>query len=269
MGQPVSAFRPDLLQGKVALVTGGGSGIGYGIARAFLAHGATVAITSRNHERLAAAAETLASETGGTTMAVGADVRDAQAVERALDQVLARCGRLDIVVNGAAGNFLAPAAALSSNGFRAVLDIDTVGTYNVSRAAFDKALRDHGGNIINISATLHYGATPLQVHAASAKAAIDAMTRVLAVEWGPLGIRVNAIAPGPIEDTEGARRLAVGDIRQQLERVIPIRRFGTIQEIASVAVFLASDAASLIHGAVIVADGGAWLTRPTTDLFSA
>lgn len=255
-----SYFRTDLLAGKVALVTGGGSGICMGIARALMAHGAKAAITSRKAERLEAAAKELAGATGGECLAFAADVRNPEAVEAAIEGTLQRLGRLDIVVNGAAGNFLAPAAMLSYNGFKTVVEIDALGTYNVSKAAFEKYLKDHGGNIINISATLHYGATPMQVHACAAKAAIDAMTRTLALEWGPLGIRVNGIAPGPIDDTEGVRRLAVGGMREKLEKLIPLQRFGKIEEIAHLAVFLASDASSLIHGATIVADGGAWLT---------
>ncbi len=258
-----SAFRPDLYAGKVALVTGGGSGIGKGIAAALHEHGAAVVVLGRKPERLDAAV----AELGPRARARACDVRDAAAVEAALADVLAWHGRLDLVINAAAGNFLAPAAGLSSNGFRTVLDIDAVGTYNVSRAAFLAALRDHGGAIVNISATLHYGGTPLQVHAASAKAAVDAMTRTLAVEWGPAGVRVNAIAPGPIAGTEGIDRLVPAGLRERLERSIPLRRFGRIDEIASLCLLLGSDAASYVTGAVLVADGGAWLPGgPTAAL---
>jgi 2,4-dienoyl-CoA reductase [(3E)-enoyl-CoA-producing], peroxisomal len=252
-------FRDNLLTGQVAFITGGGSGICKGIAHAFMAHGADCAIVGRKADRLEAAAEELAQATGRACLPVPADVRDPQAVEAALDQTLERFGHLDIVVNGAAGNFLCPASQLSYNGFRTVMEIDTLGTYHVSRAAFDKYLRDHGGHILNISATLHYAATPLQLHASAAKAAIDAMTRTLAVEWGSLGIRINGIAPGPIGDTEGMRRLAPGDAAKAMEAAVPIGRMGRIDEIASLALFLVSPAASLIHGETIVADGGAWL----------
>jgi len=254
-----SVFRDDALEGKVAFVTGGGSGICMGITRALLAHGARAAIVSRKAERVEKSARELSEATGRECIGLVADVRDPKTVEAALDATLARFGRLDVLVNGAAGNFLAPAAQLSYNGFKTVLDIDAMGTFNVCRAAFDKSLRDHGGTVINISATLHYGATPLQTHASAAKAAVDSLTRSLALEWGSLGIRVNGIAPGPIDDTEGMTRLAPGDVKKRLEAAIPIGRFGRIDEIASVAVFLATDAASLIHGEVIVADGGAWL----------
>jgi peroxisomal 2,4-dienoyl-CoA reductase len=260
-----SVFRSDLLDGKVAFVTGGGSGICKGIAAAFLAHGARVAIVSRKLERLEVTAKELTDAHGRECLPLAADVRDPKAVEAALDSAISRLGRLDIVVNGAAGNFLAPAAQLSYNGFKTVIEIDTIGTYNVSRAAFDRWLRDHGGVVLNVSATLHYAATPLQVHASAAKAAVDAITRTLAVEWGSLGIRVVGIAPGPIEGTEGMARLAPGDIRTRLERAIPIRRFGRIEEIASLAVFLVSPGASLVHGETVVADGGAWLVGTPLD----
>ncbi len=254
-----SVFRSDILEGKVAFVTGGGSGICLGITRALMEHGAHAAIVGRKADRLAAAAKDLEASTGRACVPVPCDVRDGHAVEAALRTTLDRFGRIDIVVNGAAGNFLAPAAQLSYNGFRTVLDIDAMGTFNVSRAAFDAYLRDNGGVILNISATLHYGATPLQIHASAAKAAVDSMTRTLAVEWASMGIRVNGIAPGPIDDTEGMSRLAPGDMKQKMIDSIPIKRFGRIDEIASLSVFLCSDAASLIHGTTIVADGGAWM----------
>ncbi|MFW6086206.1 MAG: SDR family oxidoreductase [Myxococcota bacterium] len=254
-----SVFRKDFLEGKVAFVTGGGSGICKGIARALMEHGARTAIVGRKQERLEASAKELGEATGRECLAVSADVREPPSVETALQRTLDRFGRIDVVVNGAAGNFLAPAAQLSYNGFRTVLEIDAIGTYNVSKAAFDKVLRDHGGHILNISATLHYAGTPLQVHASAAKAAVDAMTRTLAVEWGQLGIRVTGIAPGPIADTEGIARLVPDAVKDQVESAIPLGRMGRIDEIANLALFLISPAASLIHGETVVADGGAWL----------
>ncbi|HZO16562.1 MAG TPA: SDR family oxidoreductase [Polyangiaceae bacterium] len=260
----MSVFRSDFLAGKVAFVTGGGSGICKGITQALMAHGAETAIVSRKLERLEDSAAELSRATDRRCLALAADVREPAQVEAALDKTLAELGRIDIVVNGAAGNFLAPAAQLSYNGFKTVMAIDALGTFNVCRAAFDRTLRDRGGNIINISATLHYTATPMQIHASAAKAAVDAITRTLALEWAGLGIRVNGIAPGPIAETEGMSRLSPGDdLVQRYQRSIPIGRFGKIDEIASVALFLASDAASLIHGATIVADGGAWLANRT------
>jgi peroxisomal 2,4-dienoyl-CoA reductase len=251
-----SVFRDDCLAGRVALVTGGGSGIGKGITRAFMAHGAKAAILGRNEERLMAAAEELARETGSECIATCADVRQTDAVALAVDACLARFGKIDIVVNGAAGNFLAPASQLSEKGFRTVLEIDAIGTYNVTKAVFDKAMKEGGGVILNISATLHHGATPLQTHASAAKAAVDSITRSLAAEWGSLGIRVVGIAPG---DTEGVARLVPEGMRDKITRGIPLGRFGTISEIANLAVFLATDAASLITGDTVIADGGQFL----------
>jgi len=261
-----SPFRPDLLAGKVAFVTGGGSGICKGIARAFAAHGAKLAIVGRKQERLDEAAREIGDDTGQEVLAVAADVRQPPTVEAALDATLDRFGGLDLVVNGAAGNFLQPAATMSYNAFRTVLDIDANGTFNVSRAAFEKRLRDHGGVILNISANLHYGATPLQAHASAAKAAVDALTRSMALEWGSLGIRVVGIAPGPIDDTEGVARLVPPDMKAKLEGAIALGRFGRIAEIAELATFLVSDAAGLVTGTVVVADGGQWLGAPTLEL---
>jgi peroxisomal 2,4-dienoyl-CoA reductase len=250
----MSVFRTDILAGQVALVTGGGSGIGGGIARALAEHGAHVAICGRNQERLDQAAAAI----GPGCLALAADVRRPEALAAVIAAITERWGRLDVLVNSAAGNFLAPAAALSPNGFGTVVDIDLKGTFNACKAALP-LLQVRGGAVINISATLHYGGTSLQVHAASAKAGIDAMTRTLAVEWGPANIRVNGIAPGPIDGTEGMTRLAPGDVRAKLIARVPLRRFGTIDEIASAAVFLASPASAYTTGAVLVVDGGQWL----------
>ena len=256
----MSIFKDNVLQGKRALITGGGSGICKGIADAFLAHGATVTITSRSQERLDSASAELTQKTGSKCFGFACDVRNPEEVESVLDRAIESMGGLDIVVNGAAGNFLSPAAALSPKGFKTVMEIDAQGTYNVSHLAFHKALRENGGHILNISATLQYAGSILQVHAGSAKAAIDAMTKHLAVEWGPLGIRVNAIAPGPIDNTVGMSKLAPGGFKAKMEASIPLGRFGRIDEIADAALYLSSDAADYITGSILVVDGGAWMT---------
>lgn len=255
----MSVFKDDILEGKVAFVTGGGSGICKGITRAFMQHGADAAIVGRKADRLEAVAKELSEETGRRCVATPADVREPKAVEAALDAAIEQLGDVDIVVNGAAGNFLCPAATLSYNAFKTVIDIDTIGTWNVTRAVFERGLRDRGGVILNISATLHYAATPLQTHASAAKAAVDSLTKSLALEWGSMGIRVNAIAPGPIDDTEGMTRLAPPDMKAKLEKAVPLGRFGRVEDIANAALFLASDAASYVHGEIFVVDGGAWL----------
>lgn len=252
----MTIFRADILAGRVALVTGGGTGLCKGIARAFAAHGAEVCLVSRKPDVLAAAASEIARDTGAAVMAAPADVRQPDQVNGAFAACLDRFGRLDILVNGAAGNFLAPAATLTPNGFRTVVEIDLLGSFHACKAAFEPLQKSGRGLVLNISATLHYHGTPLQAHAAAAKAGVDSLTRTLAVEWGHLGIRVNAIAPGAIGDTEGMRRLAPGEVGKRLVEQIPLGRFGTIEDIAGCALYLASDAATWITGAVFVVDGG-------------
>jgi peroxisomal 2,4-dienoyl-CoA reductase len=253
-------FRNDLFEARTALVTGGGTGIGRGIAAALAAHGARCAILSRRAEHVEPAAAEITASTGRGCLPLVGDVRQPDQVERAVAQAVAELGRIDIVVNAAAGNFLCPASDLSYNGFGTVLDIDAKGTWNVCKAAYDASLRAHGGQILNISATLHYGGTPAQLHVSAAKAAVDALTRNLAVEWGPQNVRVNAIAPGPIADTEGARRLFPGAAADRLLSAIPVRRLGAIADVVNLALFLLSDAAANIQGAIVVTDGGLCLT---------
>ena len=250
-------FADNILKGKVAFVTGGATGITGGVARAFAEHGAKLAITSRkveNLEAMKAEVEAL----GGECFTYAADVRDYEAVEAAIAAAAAHYGQIDIVVNGAAGNFLCAADQLSANGFGTVVDIDTKGTFNVCRASFEE-LKKTKGQILNISATLHYLATPMQIHVSAAKAGVDAITRNLSVEWGRHGIRVNGIAPGPIEDTEGMKRLLMPELKEKLTRKIPLQRFGRIADIENAALFLTSDAASYINGVTLVVDGGQWL----------
>jgi 2,4-dienoyl-CoA reductase [(3E)-enoyl-CoA-producing], peroxisomal len=256
----MSVFRDGLFAGKVALITGGGTGIGRGITEGLAALGADTAVISRKAEHVGPTASAVAAQSGRECLPVVADVRQADQVDEAVGRVIEEFGRLDVVVNAAAGNFFCAAADLSPNGFGTVLDIDAKGTWNVTRAAFHAALGAKGGSVLNISATLHHGGTPGQLHVAAAKAAVDALTRTLAVEWGPLGVRVNAVAPGPIGDTEGARRLFPGPAAEALRSVIPTRRVGRIADVVNLCLFLLSDAASNINGAVVVSDGGPALT---------
>jgi 2,4-dienoyl-CoA reductase [(3E)-enoyl-CoA-producing], peroxisomal len=250
-------FVEDILKTHVAFVTGGGTGITGGIARALAEAGASVALVSRKLEHLEPAAEAI-NKNGGKAIAVAADVRKPEEIEKAIAATIDQFGLIDIVVNGAAGNFLCTAEELSPNGFGTVVDIDLKGTFNVCRAALSQ-LKQHRGQILNISATLHYIGTPMQLHVSAAKAGVDALTRNLAVEWGRHGIRVNAIAPGPIEDTEGMKRLVPEPVKDRLRKIVPLGRFGKIADIEKAAVFLCSDAASFINGAVLVVDGGHWL----------
>jgi len=255
-------FKRDALKGKVALVTGGGSGINFGIAEGLGLHGCKIAVVGRRKEVIDEACKKLGR---GGIEAVGfsGDVRKYEDCQKVLASTISTFGRLDILVNGAAGNFLCPPEELSANGFKTVMDIDAGGTFNMSRAAFS-ALKESKGLVLNVSATLHYGATPLQTHASAAKAAVDSITRSLAQAWGKFGIRVNGIAPGYTEDTEGASRLSGGADSEQLKEMvayIPLRRFGKKSDIAWSAVFLASSAASYISGLVMVVDGAAWLWK--------
>jgi peroxisomal 2,4-dienoyl-CoA reductase len=262
-------FASGVLKDRVAFVTGGGTGITGGVARALAEAGANVALVSRSMEHLEPAAKSINDarvrsdgNQSGEGFAIAADVRKPEEVERAITAAVDRFGKIDIVVNGAAGNFLCKAEDLSPNGFGAVVDIDLKGTFNVCRAAFAE-LKKNRGQILNISATLHYLGTPMQLHVSAAKAGVDALTRNLAVEWGHNGIRVNAIAPGPIADTEGMKRLVPEPIREKLRQKVPLGRLGLIKDIENAAVFLCSDAASYINGAVLVVDGGHWLAANT------
>ena len=251
-------FADGVLRGRVAFVTGGGTGITGGVARAFAEAGASVALVSRKMDHLVPAAQ-LITENGGNALAVAADVRQPAEVENAVAKTVEAFGKIDIVVNGAAGNFLCKAEELSPNGFGTVVDIDLKGTFNVCRAAFAQ-LKENRGQILNISATMHYLGTPMQLHVSAAKAGVDALTRNLAVEWGRYGIRVNAIAPGPIEDTEGMQRLVPEPVRERLKKNVPLGRFGRIADIENAALFVCSDAGSFINGEVLVVDGGHWLS---------
>jgi NAD(P)-dependent dehydrogenase (short-subunit alcohol dehydrogenase family) len=252
-------FREGLLTGKVALVTGGGSGIGAGIARRLAAQGAAVGLMGRRPEKLdEVAAEIRAA--GGRALSTPCDVREYADVERSVNAVVSELGRLDILVCSAAGNFVAPAAQLSANGFKAVVAIDLLGTFNVCRASFEP-LSKQGGSIVNISAPQAFVATPAQAHVGAAKAGIEMLTKNLALEWGGSGIRVNTVVPGPTEGTEGMRRLAPDDaeIQAKMKRAVPLGRWARIDEIADAVVFLVSPAGAFITATTLVVDGGSSL----------
>lgn len=248
-------FGQGLLTGKNAIVTGGGSGINLSIARRYASQGAGVALIGRTKEKLDSAAEEI-RKAGGTASGHPADVRDYDALAAAIKSARETHGEIDLVVCGAAGNFPAPVLGMSANGFKAVVDIDLLGTFNTCRAVFEH-LRRPGASIINISATQAFIPIPMQAHVCAAKAGVDMLTKCLALEWGADGVRVNSIAPGAVDDTEGMRRLApTPEIKKQFTRAIPLKRFATKDEIADLALFLSSDAAQFITGAVVVCDGG-------------
>jgi len=250
----------DLFSGQTAFITGGGSGINLGIARNFAALGANIAICSRDLARLEHAAEGLRA-LGAKVLPVSADVRDAAAVAAALARSEAELGPADVVVSGAAGNFICEAEKLSPNGFKTVVDIDLLGSFNVSRMAFEQ-LKKTCGSLIFISAGLAWLPYSHQTHAAAAKAGIDALMKNLALEWGRHGIRANSIAPGYIGDTEGTQRLATGPVLEAVMATTPLARLGSTDDIGHAAVFLASPLASFITGTVVVVDGGHYLEGP-------
>ncbi|MEM8740765.1 MAG: SDR family oxidoreductase [Pseudomonadota bacterium] len=243
--------------GAHVCVFGGTSGINLGIAKGFAAAGARVMVASRSQDKVDAAVATLQAM-GADARGAALDVRDAAAVEAALADTHAAWGEIDVLISGAAGNFPAPAMGMSVNAFKAVVDIDLMGTYHVMRAGFSR-LRQPGASVINISAPQAQLAMPLQAHVCAAKAGVDLLTQSLALEWGPVGIRVNAIVPGPVRETEGMARLApTPDMQAKVDRSVPLRRQAGAEEIASAALFLASDAASYISGVLLPVDGG-WL----------
>ena len=272
---PTSVFRPGLLDGQVALVTGGGTGIGFGISQLLAALGAQVVMASRKPDHLENAVSQITSQ-GGKASMVLLDVRDQERVKAVVDGVAAEYGRLDLLVNNAAGNFYAPSATLSPNAWRSVLEIDLFGTFYCSQAVYPHMAKQGGGRIVSTSMTLHYRGWPLMAHATAAKAGVDALTRTLAMEWAPQRIRVNAIAPGPIP-TDGVRKAftppadsGVPDLFAATERhmaeyaakSIPLGRWGNPEDIANMVAFLASPAGDWITGAILVIDGGEWLSKP-------
>ena len=243
------------LAGKTAFVAGGSSGINLGIAKRFAAAGANVVLISRSQEKIEAAAKEV-STFGKPAIGIAADVRDYVAVEAALKRTFEEFGPIDIVLSGAAGNFVAPALGMSANGFKTVVDIDLIGTFNVLRASFE-FLRRPGASLISITAGQAERASLFQAHVCAAKAGINMLTKCLALEWGPAGVRVNAISPGPIADTEGMARLATTpEAEARVKERNPLRRYGTKDEIADMALFLSSDQAAYVNGAIVPVDGG-------------
>jgi NAD(P)-dependent dehydrogenase (short-subunit alcohol dehydrogenase family) len=243
--------------GKTVFIAGGTSGINLGIALGFVEAGARVAVLSRSQAKVDAAVAKLSSaRAGAEAIGFSADVREHEAVAAALTSTKERFGAIDVLVSGAAGNFPAPAMGISPKGFRSVVEIDLLGTFHVLRAALPHLARP-GGCIINISAPQAYVPMEMQMHVCAAKAGVDMVTRVAAMEWGPLGVRVNSISPGPIAETEGVERLAPTEaLRAIVTESVPLKRFGTARDIANACLWLASPMASYVTGAVIPVDGG-------------
>jgi len=256
-------LRDDALQGKVIVVTGGGSGLGKAMTRYFMELGAKVAISSRDLEKLQTTAKELEAETGGICLAVQCDVRHYEQVEAMLEEVLKAYGKVDVLLNNAAGNFISPTERLSANAFDTVIDIVLKGSKNCT-LAFGKhwiETKQTTATVLNIVTTYAFTGSAYVVPSATAKAGVLAMTRSLAVEWAKYGIRTNAIAPGPFPTKGAWDRLLPGDLAEKFDmsKKVPLKRVGDHQELANLAAYLVSDFSGYINGEVIVIDGGEWL----------
>jgi NAD(P)-dependent dehydrogenase (short-subunit alcohol dehydrogenase family) len=240
---------------KTVVVIGGTSGINLGIAETFAAHGAKLAVASRSEKKVNSAIEQL-QKFEKTVIGTACDVRDVDSLRRVLKGFHDAFGPFDVLVSGAAGKFPATAVGMSPNAFRSVIDIDLIGSYHVAREGFIH-IRKPGGTLINISAPQAFLPAALQAHVCAAKAGVDMLTRVLAMEWGPSGVRVNSIVPGPIAGTEGMARLApTPELKASVRNSVPLRREGTPGDIANAALFLGSPLASYLTGIVMPVDGG-------------
>jgi len=253
-----SVWKPDLFKGKVAFVTGGAGTICRVQTEALVLLGADAVILGRNAQKTEDAAKEIAQlRPGAKVLGLGnIDVRKIDTLKEAVDKTVKELGRIDYVIAGAAGNFIADFNHMSSNAFKSVIDIDLLGSYNTVKTTFDQ-LRKNKGSVIFVSATLHYTGLPFQAHVSAAKAGVDALMNALAVELGPLGIRLNCIAPGMIENTEGLSRLKP-PTQVPIEKRVPIGRIGTTTDIADSTVYLFSDAATYVTGTISVVDGGLW-----------
>lgn len=258
MDDSLDALRPDLFAGHTLFVTGGGSGINLGIAETFARLGAAVGLCGRDAGRLEQARERLLAAGARAVAAATADVRDADALAASMEHSRDALGSMHTLVCGAAGNFPALAQDLSPNGFRAVVDIDLNGSFNACHAALEQ-LRETRGSILMISA--HHAVAPYvaQTHVGAAKAGVEQLVRQLALEWGHYGIRVNAIAPGPVADTEGVRRLLPGAAAERAAGLVPLGRLGHVGDIGMAAAFLSSPLAGYITGTILPVDGGGGL----------
>ncbi|NBL64523.1 SDR family oxidoreductase [Flavobacterium sp. NST-5] len=256
-------LRDDALKDKVIVITGGGSGLGKAMTKYFMELGAKTAITSRDLDKLEVTAEELVKETGGECLPVSCDVRHYEQVEVMLDEVLKKYGKVDVLLNNAAGNFISPTERLSANAFDTVIDIVLKGSKNCT-LAFGKHwidIQQKNATILNIVTTYAWTGSAYVVPSATAKAGVLAMTRSLAVEWAKYGIRSNAIAPGPFPTKGAWDRLLPGDLKDKfdLAKKVPLKRVGDHQELANLAAYLVSDFSAYMNGEVITIDGGEWL----------
>jgi len=248
-------YRSDALAGMTAFMAGATSGINLGVAERFAELGAKVYVISRSQDKVDATVASL-KDKGADAKGMSVDVRDYDAVEAALRDCRDSFGQIDFLLSGAAGNFVAPAVGMSPNAFKTVVDIDLMGTYHVCRAAFEH-MKQPGSSIVNITAPQAAVPYLMQSHVCAAKAGVNMLTQCLAMEWGPVGIRVNAISPGPIAGTEGMKRLApTPEAEEKAKQAVPLRDYGTPRDIADACVFLATSAGKYITGEIMYVDGG-------------
>lgn len=253
-------FEENLLKGKTIVVTGGGTGLGKSMAHRFGELGANLVITSRKQEVIDETAIEL-KKTGAQVLAVASDVRKPNEVQNVVDQTISKFGKIDILINNAAGNFISPTEMLSPGGFKVIVDIVLNGTFNFTHAVGKEMIKAKAGTVLNIVTTYAWTGSGYVIPSASAKAGVLAMTRSLAVEWAKYGIRQVAIAPGPFP-TKGAWKRLVPPglgIEKKMKERVPLKRFGEHIELANLASYLVSDGASYINGEVVTIDGGEWL----------
>lgn len=265
----MSVFASDFLKDKVAYVSGGTRGMNLAIARAYGKHGAKVVVVSRDPTRCAEAEATLRAD-GTDAKAFSCDVRDPTRVAETLQATFDAYGPIDMVVAGQAGNFYSPATKLTANGFKTVIDIDLNGTYHVFHEAWP-FLRKPGASLLAITAPEAVKPLHFQAHVCAAKAGVNQLVRVLAVEWGADGVRTNAISPGPIEGSWGMANVAspTPDLVEMIRRAVPLKRWGREEDIANGALFLASPAASYINGIILEVDGGITNASPETPRYQS
>ncbi|KAI1184856.1 hypothetical protein F5B17DRAFT_61379 [Nemania serpens] len=270
-----NVWKDGIFDGRVVFVTGGAGTICSAQTRAMVYLGANACIIGRNVAKTeSVAADIATARKGAKVLGIGGcDVRDPESLKKAAERCVKELGAIDFVIAGAAGNFVAPITGLSSNGFKSVMEIDVLGTYNTVKATIpyliESAKRNPnpstnaltGGRIIYVSATFHYTGMPLQAHVAAAKASVDSISSSVALEFGPYGVTSNVIAPGGIEGTEGMERLASGKLSKDTAKHIPLGRWGTIRDVADATVYLFSDAGNYINGDVLVVDGADWRNK--------
>ena len=255
-------LQDNALTGKTIIVTGGGTGLGKAMGKYFLQLGANLVITSRKENVIKQTAQEMEAETGGKVLAVACDVRDYAQVENVLAETIKTFGRVDVLLNNAAGNFVLPTERLSANAFSTIIDIVLKGSVNCSLALGKHWIKEkQPGTVLNIVTTYAFTGSAYVVPSACAKGGVLAMTRSLAVEWGKYGIRTNAIAPGPFPTKGAWERLLPGDLAEKFDfkNRVPLKRVGEHQELANLAAYLVSDYSGYINGEVITIDGGEWL----------